>query len=196
VHPIIEAAGREGVLPDWANVSARRQGHIARVTDLLDQWADSLGIGPDDRIRWKAAGQLHDALKDAPLEEQARWAGAGWPDPVMHGPACAERLRAEGVEDEELLLAVAFHSIGHPALTDLGEHLYLADYLEPGRKHDHSQMERLRARMPAERETVLGEVAVARVRRVLDNRLPLLQPTIGFWNRVVGSDVDRFPQGR
>jgi HD superfamily phosphohydrolase YqeK len=190
VHPIIEAAGREGVLPGWANVSSRRHTHIARVTELLDDWADNIGIGAEERVRWRAAGRLHDALKDAPLEEQSRWAGEGWPDPVMHGPACAERLRADGVEDEELLLAVAFHSIGHPALTDLGEHLYLADYLEPGRNQDHAQLARLRERMPAERDAVLREVAAARVRRLLDNRLPLLQPTAEFWNRVVKQGVD------
>ncbi len=190
MHPIVEAAGGEGTLPGWACVSERRQGHVSRVTDLLDSWAVQIGVSPEERIRWRAAGRLHDACKDAPLAEQARWAGEGWPDPVMHGPACAERLRAEGVEDEELLLAVAFHSIGHPALTELGEYLYLADYLEPGRRHDRARLARLRERLPADRESVLVEVAAARVRRLLDNRLPLLQATSDFWNRIIGPGVD------
>jgi HD superfamily phosphohydrolase YqeK len=196
VHPIVEAAGREGVLPDWANVSELRHGHITRVTELLDDWAVQLGIAPEERVRWRAAGRLHDAIKDAPLAEQVRWAGGGWPDQVMHGPACAERLRADGVEDEELLLAVAFHSIGHPALTDLGEYLYLADYLEPGRKHDRAQLSRLRERVPAERDAVLAEVAAARVQRLLDNRLPLLQPTTDFWNRLADRASTHPPQSR
>ena len=45
---------------------------------------------------------------------------ANLPARVLHGPAAAVRLRAEGVDDEPFLLAVAFHTIGTSATRYIG----------------------------------------------------------------------------
>ena len=55
----------EVVLPPWARVTDKRRAHIARVTALLDQWARSLALTPDERQAWHDVGVLHDALRDA-----------------------------------------------------------------------------------------------------------------------------------
>lgn len=53
--------------------------------------------------------------------------------PVMlHGPVGAELLRHEdGLDDEEILAAVRWHTTGHPSLTPLGLLVFIADKLEP-----------------------------------------------------------------
>lgn len=160
--------------------------HTERVVALLDQWGRSLGLGGDELVRWRAAGRLHDALKSVDPAELRNLLepGQDWPDPVLHGPVCAARLRRDGVRDESVLRAIAYHSTGHPDLDLLGELLYLADYLEPGRKRESDRAAALRERLPEGREEVLLDVVAARIGYLLDQRLPILRTTIEFWNRV------------
>lgn len=185
-HPLVEAAGRRGELPEWAELSEPRRGHVRRVSALLDEWSAVLGLPEEEQLRWRAAGLLHDALKDAPVEElRDLVTDENWPDPVLHAPAAAVRLAREGVDDEGLLLAVAYHSVGHPSFDELGVHLYLADYLEPGRA-DAGHRAALRERMPGGRRDVLPEVIRRRIEAQLDARYVVLPAAVGFWNRAVG----------
>jgi len=179
------AAAAEGRLPDWANVSARRRAHIERVATLLGEWARTLSLPEPEQIRWRAAGFLHDALRDAPpdelrplVPEQLRQLSSK----LLHGPAVAERLRRAGVSDEALLRAVAFHTIGHPELDELGRALFIADYIEPGRKHNPATLATLRARMPAARGEVLRDVLRARMERLLAEGHEIRAETAAFWN--------------
>ena len=63
-HPLVVAAAT-GRLPGWAVAGAERRAHMARVAALLEAWARDLGLGTRDVLRWRAAGFLHDALRDA-----------------------------------------------------------------------------------------------------------------------------------
>lgn len=182
---VVEAAGRDGELPEWAVMTGSRREHARRVAGLLEDWSDRLELPEAERVRWRAAGLLHDALKDAPIAELRELVGEdGWPDPVLHGPAAAARLAREGVEDRQFLLAVAYHSVGHPSFDDLGVHVYLADYLEPGRP-DADHRAALRERMPAARAEVLPRVIRRRIESQLASEYVILPAAIGFWNRVV-----------
>ncbi len=111
--------------------------------------------------------------------------GTSWPRHLLHGPACAFRLRAEGVEDAALLRAVAYHTTGHADLDAMGEYLYLADFLDPGRDFRHDERRALRDRLPEERTAVLLEVIGLRIRYLIDRKSNMLPETLGFWNRVV-----------
>lgn len=148
-------------------------------------WAEREGLHPDGRARWRAAGLLHDVLRDADFDSlrplvppELRDA----PGKMLHGPAAAARLRGHGVNDEPLLLAVAWHTLGHPDLDDLGKALYVADYTEPGRAYESPALASKRARMPDHMDDVLREVSADRIGRSLKGRLPLLEQTVGFWN--------------
>jgi len=185
MHPLIREAAETGELPAWAHCDAERLEHARAVSRLLDAWAEELDLGEEERARWRAVGVLHDALKDAEPDELRGLAGAEWPDPVLHAPACAARLAQEGVTDGEFLLAVSYHSIGHPDFGLLGDCLYLADFLEPGRDSLSAGRDELRARLPGDREDVLGTVIVLRLRRLLDMRRRVLPESILYWNRVI-----------
>jgi len=183
-HPILEAAA-DGTLPPWAAVGPTRTGHLERVAALLDSWAQGLGLDDRERRRWRSAGFLHDALREADpekLRERVPPDLAALPRPVLHGPAAAERLRIEGVGDGELLHAVAFHTIGAPALGRLGRALYSADFLEPGRSFLPDWRASLRGRMPQDLDSVCREVAGARIRNLLERGSSLPSQTVGFWN--------------
>lgn len=182
----------EGTLPEWARVGRGRRAHIERVAALVDGWAEQLGLEEGDRVRWRAAAYLHDALRDAEPEElrdRVPPECRAWPAPMLHGPAAAALLRAEGVHDRPLLLAVSHHTSGHPELDDLGRALYAADFLEPGRPFLQAWRSDLRARMPRELGSVTKEIAAARIEHVVDRRKPLMEPTVAFWNVLVREPV-------
>lgn len=185
----IDRASR-GELPSWAVAGSARREHIRRVAALMADWAARLGLGPEERKRWSAAAWLHDALRDAPAEVLRPMVPPelrDLPGPLLHGPATASRLRAEGVDDAALLDAVAFHTLGHPHFDRLGRALYLADFLEPGRTFEPVWRAALRARLPEAMETVLVEVAAARIEHLLMMQRPIRTETLAFWNSLVSS---------
>ncbi len=150
-------------------------------------WAATLGLEEQEVVRWTAAGHLHDALKDAPLPELLPLTDSGWPDPLLHAPACAMRLREDGVRDEEFLLAVAYHSTGHPEFGQLGAFLYMADFLDPGRRFLVTERENLRLRLPSDQDAVLIEILRHRITGLLDHWQFVLPASLALWNRILDS---------
>jgi HD superfamily phosphohydrolase YqeK len=183
------AAGR---LPAWARVGRRRLAHIRRVADLMGAWAVELQLPPDEQVRWKAAGYLHDALRDESTEQLRSMVSERmkhFTGGLLHGPAAAEQLRRDGVRDESLLRAIEFHTIGHPSLDELGQALFIADYIEPGRTFEPVRLAVLRARMPAALDQVLKEVLSWRMERLLREGRPIRTETATFWNQINGAPV-------
>jgi len=177
-----------GILPPWAEVGEGRREHCARVAALLGRWAEGLELPEAERIRWRAAGWLHDALRDADpaaLRELVPPEARDLPGPLLHGPAAAVRLRAEGIDDAELLDAIAYHTVGHPTFGALGRALYAADALEPGRTYDPVWTASLRARMPYSFDAVVIEVAASRLAHQLAQHRALRQESVDFWNSLV-----------
>ena len=80
-------------------MDARRTEHSERVARLMRKWAKRRGLRKSDRVRWSAAGYLHDALKGvAPARLRRSYdLPDDIPGPILHGPACAEELREEGL---------------------------------------------------------------------------------------------------
>lgn len=190
VHALVEEAA-EGRLPAWAVAGAERRAHMGRVAALLDEWAERLHLIGAERLRWRAAGWLHDALRDERPEALRPWLPERFrtlPGKLLHGPAAAERLRAEGVADEELLEAIALHTLGSASFGRLGRALYCADFLEPGRDFLPEWRAELRARMPAELDEVLREIVRQRVGNLLERALPVRAETLGLWNALTSEE--------
>jgi HD superfamily phosphohydrolase YqeK len=186
LHPMVVAAAG-GELPHWARVRERRRQHMARVSNLLGEWAAARGEAPDEALRWRAVGHLHDALRDEDQEVLRRMLDAphqGLPGKVLHGPGAAHRLREEGVTDEEFLHAVAFHTLGSPEFGVLGMALFAADFLEPGRVLKEEWRRGLRERAPGDLEGVVREILSARIRYLVEEMRPLHPDTVAFWNRM------------
>jgi predicted HD superfamily hydrolase involved in NAD metabolism len=179
----------EGRLPDWSQVTRQRRNHVTRVADLLGEWAAALGHDADEIRRWRAAGFLHDSLRDADPDDLRPLVSATFrhlTGKLLHGPAAAEKLRQDGIEDESLLRAIAYHTIGHADLDELGCCLFIADYIEPGRKYEPTRLAKLRARMPAERGAVLIEVLRSRMERLLAEGRGIRAETAVFWQSIGG----------
>jgi len=127
--------GRAVELPAWAQVSDKRREHIARVVALLQTWTGALRLPPDETSRWVTAGALHDALRDAPEPMLRALTGDGSrAAELLHGPAAAVRAQQDGEQRQDVLDAVRFHTVGCRGWQRTGRALYMADFLEPGRK--------------------------------------------------------------
>ena len=172
-------------LPAWAVVSPKRREHIARVTALLDQWATELALPGEEAALWRDAGRLHDALRD--LDEaglRALSADPTSPVELLHGPAAAARLASDGERRAELLDAVRHHTLGSPSWGRVGRALYMADYLEPGRKFAPADRGFLAALVPRDFDGVLRQVVRQRLEWTLREGKPLHTETIALWNAV------------
>jgi len=186
MHPLVRAAA-SGRLPEWAVAGPRRRRHIERVAELLDSWAQQEDLAEEQRARWRAAAYLHDALRDASPGDLREWVSAPMPDALLHGPAAAARLRAEGVDDEELLDAIAHHTVGSPTFSRLGRALYAADFLEPGRTFLPEVRVELRARAPEELDAVVREVVRERIRDVQRRGKKVNPRTLAFRDTLGGA---------
>jgi 2-amino-4-hydroxy-6-hydroxymethyldihydropteridine diphosphokinase len=172
-------------MPDWAQASPARREHVDRVALLMGDWAVGLGLDSEDVASWRAAGVLHDALRDADPESLRTGvppALRDLPASVLHGPAAAERLRVDGVEDSAFLLAVAYHTLGHPELDARGMALYVADFLEPGRDLLNEWRGELRSRMPGDLTEVAREILAARITHLIEDGRRMRPETVAFWN--------------
>jgi HD superfamily phosphohydrolase YqeK len=184
LHPWIAAAAR-GELPDWAVARTKRRAHMERVASLLREWGEARGDDPRDVDRWAAVGFLHDVLRDAKPDELRAALSRPidqLPDEVIHGPAAADRLRQGGVTDEPLLTAVAFHSLGSPDFDDIGKALYVADFLEPGRRLQPKWRARRREEMPEGLDSVAQAIVGKRMQFLIKKGRPVPIETIGLWN--------------
>ena len=152
------------VLPDWACVTEKRRGHIARVASLLMRWADELEVRSVERQTWFDAGLLHDALRDASESELRRLSGDLVRDEeLLHGPAVANLLASQGNTNASLLDAIRYHTVGSPHWDRTGRALYMADFLEPGRGFAKRDRAFLATQVPHDFDGVFRQVLRARL---------------------------------
>jgi HD superfamily phosphohydrolase YqeK len=172
-------------LPAWAQVSDKRRAHIVRVTTLLEHWAPDIARDADEALAMRDAGLLHDALRDAPESELRALSGdAHSAVDLLHGPAAAERLVQLGETRGELLAAVRWHTLGCATWGRVGRALYMADFLEPGRKFAPADRAFLAARVATDFDGVFRQVVRLRLEWSLREGKELFPQAVALWNAV------------
>jgi predicted HD superfamily hydrolase involved in NAD metabolism len=114
--------------------------HTLRVAETAVALAEREGEDPQ---KAEVAAILHDYCKFWPDEELMRWIKEqGLPDDLLaynkelwHAPVGAEVARIQfGIGDEVILDAIRYHTSGRPGMSRLEKIIFLADYIEPGRR--------------------------------------------------------------
>lgn len=123
-------------------LSEKRYSHSLRVADMCCEIAELSGY---DKKKAYLAGLAHDICKELPKPEMRKMVeDAGYTvtdyeiqnPTLLHGKAGAIFLKDRfGLEDEEILTAVAGHVSGTMEKPPLGMILYIADKNERGREH-------------------------------------------------------------
>lgn len=117
----------------------RRWAHTVGVMQSAVELADRFG---GDRKKAELSALLHDFCKYWPVDQQRQvLVDSGreedlltYDKPLWHGPAAAYVVKKKfGIEDEEILDAIYYHTSGRVGMTLLDKIVCLADYIEPGR---------------------------------------------------------------
>lgn len=135
--------GHPAIAPALALEKPQRREHSYRVALMAVARARSVGVAEGKAL---LASALHDCAKYVPLTSpllEDFTPPENVPPPVMHQYTGAYLARhAFGIEDEEVLDAIRYHTSGRAGMTALGKLVFLADMLESGRSFDG--VERLR----------------------------------------------------
>ncbi|MGN0182769.1 MAG: bis(5'-nucleosyl)-tetraphosphatase (symmetrical) YqeK [Candidatus Ornithomonoglobus sp.] len=121
----------------------KRFEHSIGVRDEAVRMAEQFGADPEKAY---VAGLLHDCAKCLkPEEEEELIARYGYEldemtrlcHPVLHAPLGALAAKYEyGVEDEEILDAIRYHTVARADMTLLDKIVYVSDVTEPNRDYD------------------------------------------------------------
>ena len=135
----------------FASLPDKLKAHIFRTRDVGLDLAVRHGI---DEERAELAILGHDVARTARKSEMLRQAER-FDMPVLdverrspvtlHGPVGAELLRHEdGLEDDEILAAVRYHTTGCADMTPLGLLVFISDKLEPRKIKSYPYQQELR----------------------------------------------------
>ncbi|PIC65450.1 phosphohydrolase [Sporosarcina sp. P13] len=114
--------------------------HVIRVTETAMELAGKVGVSVE---KAEIASLFHDYAKfmdrkellellqrDEEYELYSQYHSELWHAPV--GALLAKEKY--GVEDEDILQAIRYHTTGRAGMSDLEKVIYIADLIEPGRK--------------------------------------------------------------
>lgn len=133
-------------------LSKKRYQHSLNVAEEAKRLAEHYGY--DDVKKAYSAGLIHDICKEIPKEEQLAMVKASSMDvtdvelvtpPLYH--AIAGALYAEqalNINDEDILNAIRYHTVGRAKMSRLEEIIYLADLISADRSYkDVSKMRKI-----------------------------------------------------
>lgn len=132
-----------------SSISPKRFIHSVNVSNTAASLAELYG---GDALKAAVAGLAHDCARELEktqllvcLEEEGMVADEMTKEikELLHGPAAVHICRKVfGIEDEEILNAIRYHTTGRVNMTLLEKIVYLSDFIEPSRSFEG--VERLR----------------------------------------------------
>lgn len=125
-------------------VSEKRYAHIERVADMAVRLAETWTLNTEKAYISALAHDIAKALSpdqleqfNVPLEERETKLFEQYP-PVWHAFVGARILKHQfGFWDEEIATAIQWHTTGSDQMTLLDKIIYVADFIEVGRKHPY-----------------------------------------------------------
>lgn len=118
----------------------KRYYHVIGVMAAATELAQKFGV-PEEKA--KVAAILHDVVKFSDREWMKSIIVSEKMDPLLleyhaelwHAPVGAYVAKKEfGVQDEDILNAICYHTTGRAGMSDLEKIIYIADMVEPNRK--------------------------------------------------------------
>ena len=177
-----------------AELSPKRYAHVLGCREEIERLAQRWGA---DLEMSKAAAMLHDITKEldsaAQLKKCAEFGiipndAENAAPTLLHAATAAEIARREYSQPPEVVDAIRYHSTGRAGMSLLEKLLYVADFIEPTRIFDHSEMTRL-AYSDIDAAVIHGLVWT--IKEVLDKEALLHTDTVEAYNDLLGGKTDR-----
>lgn len=179
---------REQLIEDLSTkITEKRLQHVLRVEETAIQLAQRYHVSTE---KASIAALLHDYAKDYPKEEMYELAYKRWSDErlqtanknVWHGFAAATIAKeVYGVSDEEILIAIAGHTIGWYEFNEVLKVVYIADYIEPGRSFEGVEQARLLAEQDLD-EAVTFKMTQS-LQHLITRHKRVFIPTVEIYNQ-------------
>ena len=165
----------------------KRFDHSLNVAQRAVELAKRYG---EDEQKAYIAGILHDICKNMQPEEQLQWMKKSAiildenlleQPPVWHGFAGAEYIRQQlGIEDEDIINAVRYHTVARAGMSRLEQIIYLADLTSSER--DYPDVERMRRLSDRSLREGMREALVFAVSNQAQRHAPLCLDTCKAYN--------------
>ena len=166
--------------------------HAFRTAELARSLAEIHGVDPD---RAELAGLVHD-VADGYADVELLAMAEAYDIPIsltearipklLHAPVGAEVLRRDwGIDDEEILDAVAQHITGGVRMTTLGKILFLADKLEPERDHFYGGLVSVRKLAETNLDQAVLQLYAWRMSQLVAGGGPVDQNLVAARNRLI-----------
>lgn len=173
------------------NLSSKRYRHSVSVAEEAKKLAEKYNSCVDKAY---FAGLAHDMAKE--IEEEKiilllkkfgrEDLAERYPYPLIHGPVSALILKNDfGIDDEEILDAVWFHTTGKENMPLLSKIIYLADFIEPNRNFEGVEKVRKLAYSNIDKAIVEGAEIV--ICNTISRGLPLDIDTVLARNYILSS---------
>ena len=122
------------------NLSEKRRAHVYGVVETAKKLAEKYGC---DINKAETAALFHDMFRSTPVEVLNMYIRQlGLDDTYLnnanlaHGPIAAVIMNRDyGIDDQEVLNAVKYHTTGRAGMSTLEKVIYLAAAIEPGRNY-------------------------------------------------------------
>ncbi len=122
------------------NLSVNRYKHTLSVANTAKHLASIYDIDID---KCYSAALLHDFTKEYSLVQQKEIMDKYFKDteaytiiPAWHSYTASIIVKEEfNIFDEDILNAIKFHTLGHKDMNDIAKIIFIADFIEPTRKH-------------------------------------------------------------
>ena len=172
-----------------ARLSPNRFAHSLSVAAFAKTLAGSFGL---DSERAHMAGMIHDYAKELPrneLESEIRRkreltdVELAFPH-ILHAEVSAIQARRDlGILDEETLAAAEAHTLAGVGLPPLAKVLFIADFLEPGRKFPEAG--ELRKGLGKGLDADYKACLQAKILHLISKGLALHHRMVAAWNEAV-----------
>lgn len=179
-------------IKEWlrVNLTAEKYVHSLGTAEAAKAIAAKCGY---DLEKAYLAGLVHDCAKNLSFESQLELVkhtkfelteGETDNTKILHAPAGAV-LASElfGIEDEEILSAVRWHTLGHAGMTMLEKIIFLADKIEPETRGRIDYENRLKTLdNPAMLEKEILDCYIYTIKSLVDRQLKICNQTIDVYN--------------
>ena len=172
------------------NLSEERYLHSIGTAQMAEKLAAEFGL---DTQKAKLAGLLHDCAKEVPYEKALKIIKENNIDidedeiksrKIIHAPMSAYLTQKEfGVNDNEILSAIKYHTIGKVGMTDFEKIIFLADKIELNTRTEPC-FEQLRVELNNTNslDKTLLLCSKMTIKSLLDRNLPINFKTIDLYN--------------
>ncbi len=168
-------------------VSSKRYLHIQGVVLTARKLAIRYGLSPD---KAELAAWLHDCAKELPKTEMAAWIKKSpfkldmdeIRIPALWHPhaGASIALNKWGIRDARLLDAIRRHTLGSPAMSSLAQVVFVADFIEPGRRFAGVELVRKAAKKSLT-QAVLMKCSMT-ISHLLENNMKVHGRLLETWN--------------